>query len=122
MERAARARTRRPSGRGGGAVTGRASGTWAVPGAAGSTSKPTRHLALKVTWRLQLQAPCGSYGNGGHQTVRSVILPFPSYSPCGRIRSAPLWRRVLGRLGKVTPGASVHVGFAVGQQPAQELA
>ena len=33
-----------------------------------------------------------------------------------------LWRRVLGRLRKVTPGASVHVGFAVGEQPAQELA
>ena len=33
-----------------------------------------------------------------------------------------LWRRVLGRLQKVTPGASVHVGFAVGEQPAQELA
>jgi len=33
-----------------------------------------------------------------------------------------LWRRVLGRLGKVTPGASVYVGFAVGEQPAQELA
>ena len=41
-----------------------------------------------------------------------------------------LWRRVLGRLRKVAPGrlrkvapeASVYVGFAVGQQPAQELA
>ena len=33
-----------------------------------------------------------------------------------------LWRRVLGRLRKVTPGASVYVGFAVGEQPAQELA
>ena len=33
-----------------------------------------------------------------------------------------LWRRVLGQLRKVTPGASVYVGFAVGQQPAQELA
>jgi len=33
-----------------------------------------------------------------------------------------LWRRVLGRLQKVTPGASVYVGFAVGEQPAQELA
>jgi hypothetical protein len=26
-----------------------------------------------------------------------------------------LWRRVLGRLRKVTPGASVCVGFAVGE-------
>jgi superfamily II helicase len=33
-----------------------------------------------------------------------------------------LWRRVLGRLRKLTPGASVYVGFAVGEQPAQELA
>ena len=33
-----------------------------------------------------------------------------------------LWRRVLGQLRKVTPGASVHVGFAVGKEPAQELA
>ena len=33
-----------------------------------------------------------------------------------------LWRRVLGRLRQVTPEASVHVGFAVEQQPAQELA
>ena len=33
-----------------------------------------------------------------------------------------LWRRVLGRLHKVTPGASVYVGFTVGKEPAQELA
>jgi hypothetical protein len=33
-----------------------------------------------------------------------------------------LWRRVLGQLRKVTPGASVYVGFAVGKEPAQELA
>jgi hypothetical protein len=33
-----------------------------------------------------------------------------------------LWRRVLGGLRKVTPGADVYVGFAVGEQPAQELA
>jgi hypothetical protein len=33
-----------------------------------------------------------------------------------------LWRRVLGRLHKVTPGASVYVGFAVGEEPAQQLA
>jgi hypothetical protein len=33
-----------------------------------------------------------------------------------------LWRRVLGRLRKVAPGASVYVGFAVGKEPAQELA
>jgi hypothetical protein len=33
-----------------------------------------------------------------------------------------LWRRVLGRLRKVAPGASVYVGFAVGEEPAQELA
>jgi hypothetical protein len=34
-----------------------------------------------------------------------------------------LWRRVLGRLPKVTPEASsVYVGFAVSEQPAQELA
>jgi hypothetical protein len=33
-----------------------------------------------------------------------------------------LWRRVLGQLRKLTPGASVYVGFAVGKEPAQELA
>jgi len=33
-----------------------------------------------------------------------------------------LWRRVLGRLRKVAPEASVYVGFAVAEQPAQELA
>ena len=33
-----------------------------------------------------------------------------------------LWRRVLGRLHKVTPGASVYVGSAVGEEPAQQLA
>jgi hypothetical protein len=33
-----------------------------------------------------------------------------------------LWRRVLGQLRMVTPGASVYVGFAVGKEPAQELA
>jgi hypothetical protein len=33
-----------------------------------------------------------------------------------------VWRRVLGRLRKVAPEASVYVGFAVAQQPAQELA
>jgi hypothetical protein len=33
-----------------------------------------------------------------------------------------LWRRVLGGLRKVTPEASVYVGFAVGKEAAQELA
>ncbi len=33
-----------------------------------------------------------------------------------------LWRRVMGQLRKVAPGASVYVGFAVGKEPAQELA
>lgn len=33
-----------------------------------------------------------------------------------------LWRRVLGQLRKVTPEAGVYVGFAVSEQPAQELA
>jgi hypothetical protein len=33
-----------------------------------------------------------------------------------------LWRRVLGRLRKIVPGASVYVGFAVGEEAAQELA
>ena len=33
-----------------------------------------------------------------------------------------LWRRVLGRLRELTPGASIHVGFAVAEEPAQELA
>ena len=33
-----------------------------------------------------------------------------------------LWRRVLGRLRTLTPEASVYVGFAVAEQPAQELA
>ena len=76
--------------------------------------------------------------------MRSAILPFPSYLPCGRICSRTddtwgvvtrdevdrrleelerlLWRRVLGRLRKVAPEASVYVGFAVAEEPAQELA
>jgi hypothetical protein len=75
--------------------------------------------------------------------VSPAILSLPSYRPCGRILVAPydtpgrvvneeerhrtalerlLWRRVLGRLPKVAPGASVSVGFAVGKEPAQELA
>ena len=33
-----------------------------------------------------------------------------------------LWRRVLGRLRKVTPEASIYVGFAVGKETAKELA
>jgi hypothetical protein len=33
-----------------------------------------------------------------------------------------LWRRVLGRLRKVAPDASVYVGFAAGEEPAQDLA
>ena len=33
-----------------------------------------------------------------------------------------LWRRVLGRLRKLTPEASVYVGFAVSEEPAKELA
>jgi hypothetical protein len=33
-----------------------------------------------------------------------------------------LWRRVLGRLRKMAPEAGVYVGFAVGKEPAQELA
>ena len=33
-----------------------------------------------------------------------------------------LWRRVPGRLRKITPEASVYVGFAVSEEPAQELA
>ncbi|HEV2893231.1 MAG TPA: hypothetical protein VG411_05740 [Actinomycetota bacterium] len=33
-----------------------------------------------------------------------------------------LWRRVLEQLRKLTPGAGVYVGFAVGKEPAQELA
>jgi hypothetical protein len=33
-----------------------------------------------------------------------------------------LWRRVLGRLRKLAPEASVYVGFAVGKEPAKELA
>jgi hypothetical protein len=33
-----------------------------------------------------------------------------------------LWRRVLGRLRKITPEASVYLGFAVSEEPAQELA
>ena len=33
-----------------------------------------------------------------------------------------LWRRVLGRLRKLTPEASVYVGFAVGKEAAKELA
>ena len=33
-----------------------------------------------------------------------------------------LWRRVLGRLRKIAPEASVYVGFAVSEEPAQELA
>jgi hypothetical protein len=33
-----------------------------------------------------------------------------------------LWRRVLGKLRKVTPEAGVYVGFALEKEPAQELA
>jgi hypothetical protein len=33
-----------------------------------------------------------------------------------------LWRRVLGRLRKITPEASVYVGFAVSEETAQGLA
>jgi hypothetical protein len=33
-----------------------------------------------------------------------------------------LWRRVLGRLRKLTPEASIYVGFAVGKETAKELA
>jgi hypothetical protein len=33
-----------------------------------------------------------------------------------------LWRRVLGRLRKLAPEASVYVGFAAGKEAAQELA
>ncbi len=33
-----------------------------------------------------------------------------------------LWRRVLGRLRKIAPEASIYVGFAVSEEPAQELA
>jgi hypothetical protein len=33
-----------------------------------------------------------------------------------------LWRRVLGGLRKLTPEASVYVGFAVGKETAKELA
>ena len=33
-----------------------------------------------------------------------------------------LWRRVLGRLRKVTPEASIYVGFTVGNETAKELA
>ncbi len=33
-----------------------------------------------------------------------------------------VWRRVLGRLRKLTPGASIYVGFSVSEEPAQELA
>jgi hypothetical protein len=33
-----------------------------------------------------------------------------------------LWRRVLGRLRKVTPEASLYVGFAVAKETAKELA
>jgi hypothetical protein len=33
-----------------------------------------------------------------------------------------LWRRVLGGLRKLTPEASIYVGFPVGEEPAQELA
>ena len=55
IERAASARTRRPSGRCGAA--GRVSGTWAVSGTARSTSKPTGTSLSKVTRHLQLQVP-----------------------------------------------------------------
>ena len=78
--------------------------------------------------------------------MRSATFSFPSYHSCGRISPAPttpggqvvntdeevharleelerlLWRRVLGRLRKVTPEASVYVGFAVGKEAAKELA
>ena len=55
---------------------------------------------------MPIAGPRESYGNRGRQTVSSSIFPFPSYPP----------------LRKVTPEAGVHLGFAVSEEPAQELA
>jgi hypothetical protein len=55
----------------------------------------------------------------GHE--RGVVTSHEVYQRLEELERL-LWRRVLGRLRKVTPGASVHVGFAVGEQPTQELA
>src|SRR5215213_9168248 len=84
MERAASARTRRPSGRAGaGAAALPDPGTGAVSGAARSTSDPTRHL-IQGRRRRAGAGPRESYGNGARQTVSSAILSFPSYHSCGK--------------------------------------
>ena len=55
----------------------------------------------------------------GHE--RGVVTRDEVHQRLGELERL-LWRRVLGRLRKVAPEASVSVGFAVGEQPAQELA
>ena len=55
----------------------------------------------------------------GHE--RGVVTTDEVYQRLEELERL-LWRRVLGQLRKVTPGASVYVGFAVGKEPAQELA
>jgi hypothetical protein len=55
----------------------------------------------------------------GHE--RGVVTVEEVHQRLGELERL-LWRRVLGRLGKVAPGASVYVGFAVGKEAAQELA
>ena len=55
----------------------------------------------------------------GHE--RGVVTTDEVYQRLEELERL-LWRRVLGQLRKVAPGASVHVGFAVGKEPAQELA
>jgi hypothetical protein len=55
----------------------------------------------------------------GHE--RGVVTPEEVHQRLEELERL-LWRRVLGRLGKVAPGASVYVGFAVGKEAAQELA
>jgi hypothetical protein len=55
----------------------------------------------------------------GHE--RGVVTVEEVYARLEELERL-LWRRVLGSLRKVTPEASVHVGFAVGKEAAKELA
>ena len=55
----------------------------------------------------------------GHE--RGVVTIEEVHARLGELERL-LWRRVLGRLRKLTPEASVYVGFAVAEEPAQELA
>jgi hypothetical protein len=55
----------------------------------------------------------------GHE--RGVVTADEVYARLEELERL-LWRRVLGKLRKLTPEASVYVGFAVGKESAKELA